>query len=297
MRESGQTEQAVSDDDANADDGTTTLDDAITLEERRVHVEEQKIQIERDKLQIERDKLAFERSWRKVLGAGILAAAVACIVAGVGFFQSRLAEADRAAQADTAQKQQDGLWGARVLELYITHPDEFDPVKSPKSAPQNLRALAAAAPDTMKPILLQGRDRSVWAGQLGAADVYSEVLNAIIEKSSAAAKSLSDTALASTSIYIRYGQGSDGFADRYALELTAEGFWVPTPQHVAESPDVPEVRYYREDQHSVAQELSQDLGKLAPQKPAAIPKLIREEGAPPNGIVEVWIPAGWVAER
>lgn len=276
----------------------SSCDDAITLDERHVRVEEQKVQIERDKLEIERDKLAFEKSWRKVLGAGILAAAVACIVAGAGFWQSRLAEADRAAQAVTVQKQQEGLWGARVLELYITHPDQFDPVKSPNAAPQNLQALAAASPDMMKPILLQGQDRSFRAGQLGALNAFRGALDVVTESAlkSMGSGDFMSTGHGDTSIYVQYGQGSDGFVSRYMSGLIAEGFRVPTPQQVAETPDVPEVRYYREDQRAVAEQLGQDLGKLAPQKPAAIPKLMGE-GALPDGIIEVWIPAGWAAER
>ena len=46
------------------------MTEAPTLEDRKAAVEE-------GKLKMEQDKLASEKSWRKVLGAGILTATVA----------------------------------------------------------------------------------------------------------------------------------------------------------------------------------------------------------------------------
>lgn len=49
-------------------------------------VEERMVAVEEKKLELERQKLAFEKSWRKILGAGLLAALVALAVGGIGFW-------------------------------------------------------------------------------------------------------------------------------------------------------------------------------------------------------------------
>jgi hypothetical protein len=265
---------------------------ALTLDERKVIVEE-------GKLQVEKDKLAFEKSLRKVLGAGVLAALVALAVAGVGLWQNRLAEADRKAQASMVQKQQDGLWGVQVLELYVTHAGEFDPVKSPETAGQNLSALVAAAPDLMRPILERRKDSSV---RVGIADDPASALSvAAIQQAlgpppvttpPADAGLPSGVNPAAYSVYIQYGNAAGHFASKYGAELSGIGFQVPPLEQVPAPPDVPEVRYYLPGQQPLAEWLTKRLDEQAPQRQAAITKLIGS-GDLPGGIIEVWIPSGW----
>lgn len=268
-------------------------------------VEERMVAVEEKKLELERQKLAFEKSWRKILGAGLLAALVALAVGGIGFWQNRMAESRQAAQADVAQKQQDGLWGVQVLELYVTHPDQFDPAKSPDTAAQNMAALCAAAPDLMRPILEQRKDALIREG-LGLPGVAAGVkaIQEALAGLEQGVKSVGDAAAAheagvpldvdpaAYSIYIQYGNTARGFASRFGSELADLGFRVPGLEPVSQAPDVPEVRYYRQDQKLLAEWLAMRLVDQAPRRSPAISKLVGNGGLP-GGIIEVWIPQDW----
>jgi hypothetical protein len=102
-----------------------------------------------------------ESSWANTWGAGILGAAAA-------------------------------LPSLNILELFITHPERFDPIKSPDSARRYLIVLAVSAPQHMKPILrereselrrqLGSEDKSIDPTTFRAAlDVVTAALNAASE--------------------------------------------------------------------------------------------------------------------
>jgi len=158
-------------------------------------------------------------------------------------------------QAAAAEKQQEGQWGISVLELYITHPDAFDPAKSPH-ADQNLNALAVSAPDVMKPILPQQQDALVRlgdpaltssqlqtiAGALGAAQSAQGILSGIGKETTL--RGLGGSLVpAAYSIYVKYGPNSADQAETVVNKLRVDGFRVPDPQPVEKSPSNPEVRY------------------------------------------------------
>lgn len=266
-------------------------------------LEERKVKVEEDKLQIERDKLDFEKSWRKVLGSGLLAGVVALAVAGAGYWQTRMQEINRNAEAAVAQKQQDGLWGIKALELYVTHPREFDPVASPDTAQSNMSALVVAAPEVMKPILLKRQDALVRTGRDSISQLGSAVglqLGAI-QGALAQSPGPRPTSVpglppgvdpASYSIYIQYGAGAAEFAAQLGQTLSKDKFRVPDSEAVPQAPALPEVRYYRPDQLPLAEWLAKRVDEQSPGRAAAVAKSIGSSNSP-DGIIEVWIPEGW----
>ena len=262
-------------------------------------LDERKVKVEEDKLQIEKDKFAFEKSWRKVLGSGLLAGVVALAVAGAGYWQTRLQEINRNAEAAVAQKQQDGLWGTRVLELYVTHPREFDPVASPETAQTNLSALVVAAPDVMKPILLKRQDSLVRTGPeslstLGTA--LGAIRGALAQSPVATPASVpglpSGVNPSTYSVYLQYGSGAGDFAEVLARTLSNDKFRVPELEAVPQAPAVPEVRYYRPDQQALAEWLAKRIDQQSPGRTPTVAKSIGSANSP-DGIIEVWIPADW----
>lgn len=269
---------------------TTSGDSPQSLEERRLALEEQK-------LLIEMDKLAFEKSWRKILGSGFLAGLVALAVAGAGYWQNRTQETNRTAEAEKIQKQQDGLWGIKALELYVTHPTEFDPVASPTNAQSNMSALVVAAPDVMKPILLKRQDSLVRTDSLAA---FSPALNAIqsalgqspITAPPSVPGLPSGVSPPSFSVYIQYGSGAKDYASALAQTLDNYKFRVPDLEAVPRAPSVPEVRYYRPSQKPLSEWIAQQIDQESPGRPSALVKSIGSDMSP-DGIIEVWIPAGW----
>ena len=268
----------------------TTSDSPLSLEERKVAIEEQK-------LNNEQDKLAFEKSWRKILGSGFLAGVVALAVAGVGYWQSRIQEINRTTEADVAQKQQDGLWGIKVLELYVTHPREFDPVASPATAQSNMSALVVAAPDLMKPILLKRQDSLVRTDALAViSPAINAIQSAIGQSRGTAPPSVpgvpSGVNPSNFSVYIQYGSGAEEFATKFGKTMASNHFRVPDLEAVPQAPSVPEVRYYRPTQKPLSEWLAQQIDQESPGQPSAIVKSIGSDNSP-DGIIEVWIPAGW----
>ena len=258
--------------------------------------------IERRKLEIEAEKLAIERSFAKKWFPTMLTGVIAFATVLINGTQIYIAHQERAKSdeqarvfAEADQRQQDGQWGISVLELYITHPEGFDPSKSPVTAKQNLTALAVSAPDIMRPILQQRMDDIVRS----PAGLNTESLTAIASALGTGSTTDSGTDnLASLlpgwpqganpadySVYIQYGANSAAVATAFAQRLRDQHFRVPDLELVNQSTTTSEVRYYRPEQKPVADALASSLGN------GAISKFIGAGQNLPGGIIEVWIPA------
>ncbi len=269
----------------------SAADDGVQqdLEERKVRLEEGKLALEQ----------SFAKKWGSfVIGASVTAG-VAILTIGMNTYQSSIARDDRLsaeklaqAQADETHQQQKGQWGINVLQLYITHPEGFDPVKSPETARNNMTALALSAPDVMRPILLSRLDSLVRSdgaanpGALGAVKTALDQVPLANQSTNSNSTVVATTGAgapgptapeagptsplppgvdpAAYSVYIQFGSASKGFATAYGAQLRAAGFRVPDLEQVEQSPNEPQVRYYQTEQTGLADWLAARLDAQTP---------------------------------
>lgn len=263
--------------------------------------------IEERKLAVEIRRLATERSWPKMYGAAALAAVVTGLVTGMTIWQSSEAEKGRRDDTHRSQQQQDSTWTLQALEFYVLHPDEFDLSKSPQAG-HRMVALLRVAPAEMAPIFQSlfdqpgGRGFSVQpVDRIPAlADAVRGIQGAFADLDSnanAAVTGLGADLLPAigraVTVYIQYGSGSVNFATGLQKRLLGKGYRVPDLEMVAQAPQITaEVRYYRDSQRPVADWLASELTDQSPRRLGAKAQRFGDGGLP-DGILEVWIPAGW----
>ncbi|OHT78560.1 hypothetical protein BKG69_08485 [Mycobacteroides chelonae] len=273
-------------------------------------IEERKFELEEKKLNLEERKLHVETSFAKNYSAAIVSAFVTISVAIISFTQAYIAREDRLKAdertqllATADQNRQVGQWGVSILELYFSHPDGFDPAKSPDTAQQNLTALAVSAPDIMKPILQQRQHdlvRMGAAGAVGTGETLSVVANALQAAMNTSSGSTPgvlpeqgalswppgwpDSVAPNTfTIYIQYGANAQSSAMELRDRLQASGFHVPGLDPVDEAPSEAQVRYYRPSQSAIAKVLAAGIGPNTQSRQVG-------EGDLPDGILEIWLP-------
>lgn len=282
------------------------------LERKRLEIEARKTEIEQAKLE---NECSFARRWFPTV------ATLTIGLATVGFnvqqafvaYQQRMVADQRAQAAEKeARERQDAQWGIGVLELYVKYPDQFDASRTPATAGKSLKALALVAPSVMRPILENKQDDLVRAaasatddGARSAADTALRAINEAVQQAVVAARAGQPQAVsvaatpwpagvkpADYTIYIQYGSGSKERAAALADYLRTSGFRVPAAELVTSAPAVGDVRYYKQDQASLADELAQRVSPAIGS--IARPKFIGGQRNLPDGILEIWLPSGSV---
>jgi hypothetical protein len=205
-------------------------------------------------------------------------------------------EATKRARFD-AQIRDEREWGFTVVEMYFSKRDIFDLTKNSEQAESNLRVLAAVAPKAVQAVLNGEGSRIPPPGgaddsnRLDSLAAVAGVQDALASARQSLQAPASDFKPSDFTVYVQYPEGGRDTAENAQSVLVKLGYRVPGIEQVANVPSRLQVRYYRPDQRSYAEELATELEKYL-NLPAGADNTIPVNSSKqlPSGILEVWLP-------
>jgi hypothetical protein len=265
-----------------------------SIEERRLRLDEKHFQLEN----------SFAKKWLPAFATLM----VALIAAMFSFVQQQNSiraterarydaiQATERARIET-QVKDEREWGFKVVEMYFTQRELFDLTKNTEQAVSNLNVLVAVAPKSVQGVLdaeksrippPSGIDDSSRLRSLAAVAGVQDALAKAKQSNLAPGSSLKPSDFV---IYIQYPVGGRDTAVKTQSLLANLGYRVPGIEQVSKVPPHLQVRYYRPDQRSYAEELANELGKELnlPVSPNNATLVISSKELP-SGILEVWLP-------
>lgn len=256
----------------------------LTVDERRLRLDEKRLLLDN----------SFARKWLPTLVTLMVG-----LIAGMFSYvqQQNAIQATERARIE-AQAKDEREWGFKVIEMYFSKREIFDLTENPKQAATNLRVLAAVAPTVVQGVLKAelsripppsvADDSNRLESLAAAAGVQDALANARQSRQTPA----SSFKPSDFTIYVQYPDGDRDTAVKTQSILVNLGYRVPGIEQVSKAPSRLQVRYYRPDQRSYAEELATELGKglnLVASPDNAI--LVTSSKELPSGILEVWLPS------
>jgi hypothetical protein len=258
-------------------------DSQLSFDERRLRIDEKRFFLDN----------SFARKWLPTLATLMVG-----LIAGMFSYvqQQNSIQATERARIE-AKSKDEREWGFKVIEMYFSNRELFDLSKNPEQAGSNLRVLAAVAPTAVQGVLNAERSRIPPPGgvddsnRLNSLSAVAGVQDALDNATQSAQTPVSSFKPSDFTIYVQYPvDGRDTAVETQSL-LVKLGYNVPGIDKVDKAPSRLQVRYYRPEQRSHAEELATELGRrlnLPASPDNAI--LVTSSRKLPAGILEVWLP-------
>lgn len=254
-----------------------------SLEERRLRLEERRLSHEE----------SFPKKWLPTIVTLSLGVVAACF----SYVQHANAELDARERNSEIKAQNEREWGMRTVDIYFEKQHLFDFSKDPERAGSNLRVLITVAPDIVANVLESEQSRLPTPGRdsdlkrIEGLAAIAEVQDALREARGSPSPTEVSSKNSDFTVYIQYPEGSQQLAEIVRASLQTLGYRVPGIDEVSNAPDRFEVRYYREEQETRANDLAKQLAQ-ALGEPAGSPtaKMLQSRRQLPGGVLEVWLP-------
>jgi hypothetical protein len=260
-----------------------------SIEDRRLSLEEKRFRLHS----------SFARKWLPTIATAM----VGLIASGFGFMQhlnsiASAAQATERANLEATSKNE-REWGFKVVDMYFSKRELFDLTKNREQAALNLEVLSSVAPKAVQGVLNAERSRIPAptgiddASRLDSLAAVADVQNSIAQAMSKPRTDSGEITFKPSdfTVHIQFPENSREIALAIQAKLSALGYRAPGIEKVTKAPSRLQVRYYRPEQKSFAQNLALKLGKdlgLVSSLDSAI--LVTSAKQLPSGIMEIWLP-------